>query len=179
MQKSVGELPDFPFDTFEEFREAYREGRALVWVRCDFRTVWTLSSPAERGGQILLTCSALLASVLFCCAALVLHDGWLLSGVPAALLGSLVSSPSPGLISGGGCVAIPMFAAGFVGATFVNRSLLWAGLAGIICWFLASAGQGVADGTIRTAMVTSEETFLWLYGRRAIVKVAAVEETTE
>jgi hypothetical protein len=179
MQKSVSELPDFPFDSFEEFREACREGRALVWVRYDFRAVWKISCPVDRACQVLLTGSALVASILFCCAAFVRHDSWLLWGVPAALLGSLFSSPSPGIISGGGCVAIPLFAAGFFGATFVNRSLLWAGLAGVVCWFLASAGKGVADPTIREAMVKSEETFLWLYGRRVITKVAAVEEKTE
>ena len=174
--KSVRDVSEFPFDTFEEFQEACGEGRVLVSVRYDFRAVWAISSRSERLMQIALTGSGFLVSLLLAGIALLRHDLWLLWGVPAALIGLMASSPSPGLISGGGCVAIPLFASGFVGATFVNRSLFWAGVAGFACWFLASAGKGVADVTIREAMMRSEQTFLSLYRRRAITKVAILEE---
>ena len=174
--KSVRDVSDFPFDTFEEFQEAHREGRVLVSVRYDFRAVWAISSRSERLMQVALTGSAFLVSLLLAGSALLQHDLWLLWGVPAALLGLMASSPAPGLISGGGCVAIPLFAAGFVGGTFINRSLFWAGVAGFVCWFLASAGKGVADVTMREAMLRSEQTFLLLYSKRAITKVAIMEE---
>jgi len=176
VQQSVAELPEFPFASFEEFREAYREGRARVWVRYDFRSVWEFSSSSERAGQIALTGSALFACLIFLLLAALTHNLWWLCGAPAALLGMLAASPSPGLISGGGCIAVPLFAAGVIGSVFLDRSLFWAGIAGFVCWFFASAGQGIADVTIRDAMVKSEETFLLLYSRRAITRVEALEE---
>ena len=175
-QQSIGELQEFPFATFDEFRDAYRGRRAQVWVRYDFRSVWACSSPLERAGQIALTGSAFLASVIYCLLAVLTHDRWWLWGVPAALLGLMVASPSPGLLSGGGCIAVPLFAAGVIGSVFLDKSLFWAGAAGFVCWFLASAGQGVADATIREAMVQSEQTFLRLYSRHAITKVEVVED---
>ncbi len=177
--RSVGELPEFPFGSFEEFREAVREGRARVWVRYDWRSAWTYSSRAERAGQVALTGLALFASLVFALLAVVTRDRWWLCGAPAALLGLLVASPSPGLISGGGCVAVPLCAAGVIGSVFLDRSLFWAGVAGFVCWFLACAGQGIADATLREAMVQSEQAFLHLYQRRAITKVEALEQPAE
>ena len=169
------EAPEPPFATFEEFREAYREGRARVWVRYDFKSVWAFSSKDERVGQIVLTGSAFLAVLVFTVLAIVTKDRWWLCGVPAALLGLLFASPSPGLLTGGGCIMVPMFAAGVIGSVFLDRSLLWAGIASFACWFLASAGQGVADATIREAMLTSEAAFLQLR-RRAITRIEVLEE---
>ena len=177
--QSVAELPDFPFATFEEFREAHREGRARVWVRYDFPSVWACSSVADRVLQVALTGSGVFAALAFVVLAAITRDPWWLCGIPAALLGLLCSSPSPGLLAGGGCIVLPLCAAGAAGSVFLDRSLFWAGAAGFVCWFLASAGQGVADATIREAMLQSEETFLRLYGRRAIAKVEAVEAPPE
>ena len=110
----VGDLPEFPFATFEEFRDAQREGRARVWVRYDFKSVWAFSSASERVGQIALTGSALSAALVFTVLAILTKDRWWLCGVPAALLGLLFAAPSPGLISGGGCIMVPIFAAGVI-----------------------------------------------------------------
>ncbi len=42
--KSITDLPGFPFATFAEFQQAYEQGQALVRVRYDFPTVWTLEN---------------------------------------------------------------------------------------------------------------------------------------
>lgn len=175
---TVREIPDFPFDTFEAFAEACRNGRALVWVRYDFRSVWRHSTPSARLWQLLLTGSPLLASLLFFGLALTTRDWWLLCAIPAALLGSLAASPAPGLLAGGGCVALALLAAGAAGSALLDRSLVWAGVAGYACWFLTSAGKGVADPTIREAMVSSEQVLVRLVERRAITKVVETAATT-
>ncbi|HLJ55688.1 MAG TPA: hypothetical protein VKT77_11670 [Chthonomonadaceae bacterium] len=173
---SVTDLREFPFESFGAFREAYAGGQARVWTRYDVRAVWRYSSPAERALQAALTGSGLLACPAFAVLAWATHDAWWLCGIVAALLGLMAASPSPGLVSGGGCVACPLFAAGVIGSVFLDRSLLWCGVIGFCCWFLACAGQGVGDATLREAMVTTEEALVYLVQRGAITRIEPIEE---
>ncbi len=180
MVHSFNELPDFPYPTYPDFAEAAGQGRALVWVRPDIRAAWRLGSVGDRIGYLVLLGVGWVLAALFAVFTYRLHNGWLLLGLLTSLVGFWCASPAPGIISGGGCLPAIILAVGLIAAPSTHSVSLVIGLAAgmswFLSWFMASAALGLADGAIREAMVKSEEMFLWLWERRAVVRVERKEE---
>lgn len=171
--QSVAELPDFPYPTFAEFQDAQAHGRALVWVRFDFGAAWALDKGGRFGNALL--CGAGIWGAVACAVwAGAAHDWRLLWGVATCLIGAWFATPTPGCLSGGGCMANLLL---FGGAFAAFKTHLWplfaVGGVGCVCWALTSLGDMVVDGLLREAMMRSEETFLWLLARGTIVRVEA------
>jgi len=168
--RSVAELPEFPFESFEAFRQAVDADRALVWVRYDFRAVWALYGCADRAFHLILVGAGLWLSLILVVWGVVSNNYWLWLGIRSGLLGASCASPRLSLIDG--CFPIITCAVGMV-ASFIwgGDALFLAGAVSALSWFVTSAGLGTGNMAVRDAMVQSEETFLWLYSRRTITAV--------
>ncbi len=174
--KSVADLPGFPFATFAEFQQAHKQGRALVWVRYDFRIDLALRNFAGKICQIATVGSAFFISVALGLFAVRNQDYRLLLGIPATLVGFRFATPNPGCMNGFLPAAVTL--AAWIASVFVDKSFFWVGLAAFVSWFATCAGQGVADMAVRAAMVQSEESFLWLYSHNVITAVAKGHAST-
>ncbi len=171
--QSVRELIDFPYPTYDEFKDAYAQRLALVWVRTDVRTAWRLGDFGDRFGYFVMFGCAWFLAAVFAVFAAVFHNSWLLWGTHACLLTWLCATPTPGLISGGGCVpTLFLFGSIIAAVCLFHGVLILVGVCAYFSWFMACAGLGVADGAIREAMLRSEAIFIQLYQNGIITEVA-------
>lgn len=169
--RSGAEPTDFPYPTFDALEDAQAHGRALIWVRFDFGAAWALDR-SGRFGNALLCGAGIWGALIFGALAWHGRDVRLLRGVVSCLIGAWRTSASPNCVSGGGCVANLMLAGGALAGFLAHApALMSAGPAGWLCWVLTSAGLGTTDVLIRERMMRSEETFLWLLVRGAVVRV--------
>ncbi len=170
LARSVADLSDFPYSTFAALQDAHAHGRALVWVRFDFGAAWVLE-PGGRFGNALLCGAGLWGALVFVVLAGVCGDPWLLCGAAACGVGAWCATPTPGCVSGGGCVAHLMLVAGALAALRLSPNALLMGAAGWLSWGVTSIGFFTIDAEIRRLMMQSEETFLWLLARGTVVRV--------
>ena len=175
--ESVADLPDFPYATYADFVEAVNSGLALVWVANRFLAVWQLSRPAQRLMHLSLTGSSLWASLALLVVALYWQEYWLLWGIPIQLLSYLNATPSPGILNG--CYPFFGLLATGLASLFVGKSLLLLGGAGLLTWYLTSAGYLMGDLIVREAMLQSEAVFLRLIREGVItdVEVLVINES--
>ena len=167
---SVADIPHFPFATFAGFVEAHGDGDALVWVRYDFHSLWTLLEGRDRLWHLALLGNGGFGALLFGLWVSAGHDHRLLLAAPVLLLGFVFATPSPGLLNG--CAPFALTFGGLLwGVVSGHPALAVLGVSFGMSWFVSCAALGIADAAVRTAMVQSEETFLWLHARGVITDV--------
>src|SRR2546426_246412 len=113
---------DFPFPTYHDFLQAHKTGKVRIWVRAGFRAGWRLGGFEDRLFYLVLFGAPWLFAAAFAALAIGRHSPWLLLGSLASLIGFWCASPSPGLISGGGCVVNSLFVASLIAAPFSGFS---------------------------------------------------------
>ena len=167
--QSVGDIPGFPFDTFEELQAAVRIKSFNIGVDPLAAAEWSnrfntrLNKVAVAVLSILLIVAAIAAAI----AAFIVQDYWLLAALPAQAIAFYVSHPASSLrkwatVGGAASVAvfINLLLNGYPTAATV---VAYAGLT-----FAAVRAAGfISNSGFRKALLTDEDLFLAAYASRA------------
>jgi hypothetical protein len=98
--RSVSEIPDFPFKSFNDVKQALSEGRCYISIDRSkaHRFAPLFNGPVARALDTLLSNVPILIAIASVIAAVSFRDAWLLFGVPAAVLGFVVGSSVHNLV---------------------------------------------------------------------------------
>ncbi|MDQ2798417.1 MAG: hypothetical protein M3Y13_02095, partial [Armatimonadota bacterium] len=169
--RSVADIPNFPFATYDEFVQAVKDGKAGVSISCgafnhDARLTWTLGDWRDRIPYCVLLTTPAWMALGFILIAFLRPDAWMLLGVLACLLGMMSAAPNLSLSSG--CLAWLCFFPAMILAPFFHPPLILAGIASLYCWLLSSFAVIGAFEDARNAVTRSETVFLWMYQRKKV-----------
>jgi hypothetical protein len=175
---SVSELPDCPFAAYADFRRAYDENRAWLFVSYTPEVNRLLSG---RVGGIMhkaLLYSPAIVAIVLVVFGLLFSNYWLFALIPAAIAAQVFASGSLGLFQllPTLLLAVPFGIHGFLQG---NIEEVKAAFSVLFAQFAASAALGMNQSTVRELALRSETLFLWLYQKGRISVMASGRSIVE
>lgn len=166
--QSVGEIPGFPFDSFEELQAAVRIKSFNIGVDPLAAAEWSNSfnTRLNKASVALLSILLIVAAIAAVVAAFVVPDYWLLAALPAQALTFYVSHPASPIrkwVTVAGAASVVVFI-NFLLNGYVTEATIVA-YAGLTFAAVRAAGF-ISNAAFRKALLADEDLFLAAYASR-------------
>jgi len=163
--KAVGEIPDFPFKTFEELQQAIKSRSHSLGIDSLAAAQWGTQLNSGFKKALLIILSVGLYAVALGCvvAAILLRNYWLLAGIPIVVIMFLISETSSPLrraVTAAGFLSVlasvDLLLRGF-------NTLSWLLAIGAVTFIAVRAANLINHSSFRDAVTSTETAFLYMY----------------